>query len=46
MSLTRSVLARADLARATKDIIKYKANLEGYFDVGVDKISFALVLSL
>ena len=23
-----------DLARATKDIIKYKANLEGYFDAG------------
>ena len=26
----------ADLARATKDILKYKANLEGYFDVGKD----------
>ena len=25
-----------DLARATKDIIKLKANLEGYFDAGTD----------
>ena len=27
-----------DLARATKDIIKLKANLEGYFDAGTDII--------
>ena len=27
-----------DLARATKDILKYKAKLEGYFDVGASVV--------
>ena len=34
--VTDRILFVLDLARAIKDIIKYKANLEGYFDVGTD----------
>ena len=35
----------ADLARATKDIIKLKANLEGYFDAGTDMVHMSYCLS-
>ena len=46
LALLMTHLSVVDLARGTKDILKYKAQLEGYFDVGADKITSALIVSV